>query len=63
MKNSRDFYLKSFSFLEVKFSIYLNRHVFVMVSRRQTDDIFFYFYVENMLWHYMRISKETICMK
>ena len=30
MKNIRVFYLKNFSFLEVKFSIYLNRHVFVM---------------------------------
>ena len=30
MKNIRDFYLKIFSFLEVKFSIYLNRRVFVM---------------------------------
>ena len=30
MKNIRVFYLKIFSFLEVKFSIYLNRRVFVM---------------------------------
>ena len=30
MKNIRVFYLKNFSFLEVKFSIYLNRRVFVM---------------------------------
>ena len=30
MKNIGDFYLKIFSFLEVKFSIYLNRCVFVM---------------------------------
>ena len=33
MKNIRDFYLKSFSFLEVKFSIYLNRRVFVMFRK------------------------------
>ena len=26
------FYLKTFSFYVVKFSIYLNRHVFVMIS-------------------------------
>ena len=32
MKNIRIFYLKIFSFLVVKFSVYLNRHVFVMVS-------------------------------
>ena len=30
MKNIRDFYQKIFSFLEVKFSIYLNRRVVVM---------------------------------
>ena len=30
MKNIGDFYLKNFSFLEIKFSIYLNRCVFVM---------------------------------
>ena len=32
MKNIRIFYLKSFLSLIVKFSIYLNRHVFVMYS-------------------------------
>ena len=32
MKNISFFYLKNFRFLEVKFSIYLNRRVFVMVS-------------------------------
>ena len=30
MKNLRVFYLQNFGFLEVKFSIYLNRRVFVM---------------------------------
>ena len=30
MKNIRIFYLKIFIFLVVKFSVYLNRHVFVM---------------------------------
>ena len=30
MKNIRFFYLKIFHFLVVKFSIYLNRHIFVM---------------------------------
>ena len=30
MKNIRIFYLKNFSFLMVKFSIYLNRRIFVM---------------------------------
>ena len=32
MKNIAVFYLKIFSFLEVKFSIYLNRRVFVMIA-------------------------------
>ena len=32
MTNIGDFYLKIFSFLEVKFSIYLNRLVFVMLA-------------------------------
>ena len=32
MKKIRFFYLKNFRFLEVKFSINLNRHVFVMVT-------------------------------
>ena len=32
--NIRVFYLKIFSFFEVKFSIYLNRRVFVMKSRK-----------------------------
>ena len=32
MKNIRVFYLNIFQFLEVKFSIYLNRRVFVMQS-------------------------------
>ena len=30
MKNIRDFYLKIFQFLEVKFSIYLNKRGFVI---------------------------------
>ena len=30
MKNMEGFYLKIFKFLEVNFSIYLNRRVFVM---------------------------------
>ena len=36
MKNIGDFYLKIFSFLEVKFSIYLNRRVFVMIQKNHT---------------------------
>ena len=33
MKNIRVFYLKIFSFLGLKFSIYLNRHVFEMRTK------------------------------
>ena len=32
MKNIRIFYLKIFIFLVVKFSVYLNRYVFVMTT-------------------------------
>ena len=32
MKNIRVFYLKIFIFLVVKFTVYLNRHVFVIVT-------------------------------
>ena len=39
MKNIRVFYLKFFHILEVKFSIYLNRRVFVMIT--------FYFYFSS----------------
>ena len=38
MKNIGDFYLKICSFLEVKFSIYLNRHVFVMSLRINNEN-------------------------
>ena len=34
MKNIRSFLSENFQFLDVKFSIYLNRHVFIMnISR------------------------------
>ena len=35
MKNIRVFLSENFKFLEEKFSIYLNRHVFVMQSEMQ----------------------------
>ena len=35
MKNIRVFYLNFFLFLEVKYYIYLNRHVFVMFCCRK----------------------------
>ena len=36
MKKKSDFYLKTFGFLVVKFSIYLNRPVFVIFAARLT---------------------------
>ena len=38
MKNMRFFLSKNFQFLEVKFSIYLNRRVFVMQKQRMTSN-------------------------
>ena len=37
MKNIRVFDLKLFNFLEMKVSIYLNRHVFVMIKRQDVQ--------------------------
>ena len=40
MKNVRVFFSEKFQFLEVKFSIYLNRHVYVMFCYKlPTDDL------------------------
>ena len=38
MKNIRPFYPKIFIFLVVKFSVYLNRHVFVMLTDGPNED-------------------------
>ena len=38
MKNIRVFLSENFQFLEVKFSIYLNRHVFVMHTDNENTD-------------------------
>ena len=43
MKNIRIFYLKIFHFVVVKFSIYLNRNVFVMNAQADL----------NLRWAYM----------
>ena len=47
MKNIRIFYLKNFIFLVMKFSVYLNRHVFVMcfkgISLKDYNSIMIYF--------------------
>ena len=54
MKNFRNFHLKTFIFLVVKFSVYLNRRVFIMyqvfIRRENLNEmsklfIFFFFYI------------------
>ena len=52
MKNIRVFYLKNFSFLEVKFSIYLNRRVFVMLKILLHDNS-----VENCILKFLLVQK------
>ena len=47
MKNTGDFYLKIFSFLEVKISMYLNRRVFVMLQILQNCNFSFGHPLEN----------------
>ena len=47
MKNIFFFYLKIFIFLVVKFSVYLNRHVFVMISRGNTILLYINFVVKS----------------
>ena len=42
MKNIRIFYLKIFVFMVVKFSVYLNRHVFVMLTSISFHESFVY---------------------
>ena len=49
MKNIRNFYLEIFPFLVVKFSIYLNRRVFVMLSK--------------LCPHFFRLSGVKISLK
>ena len=49
MKNIRIFYLKISHFLVVKFSVYLNRHVFVMFVRR-------WFHMWSLFCHSLSMS-------
>ena len=52
MKNIRIFYLKICQFLVVKFSIYLNRHVFVMtLSNQYPQNMLFYGELDNFHFH------------
>ena len=43
----RSFLSENFQFLEVKFSVYLNRHVFVMFSSPHIIEIFFLCFPEK----------------
>ena len=36
MKKNKNFLSENFQFLVVKFSVYLNRHVFVMIQKHQS---------------------------
>ena len=49
-KKYQNFLYENFHFLEVKFSIYLNRHVFVMTRLfRETDTFFVCLHVQSTL--------------
>ena len=50
MKNIRIFHLKIFNFLMVKFSVYLNRHVFVMAPTKKKTATVLQQSVEKTTW-------------
>ena len=56
MKNIRIFYLKIFLFLVVKFSIYLNRHVFVMIGLSAASILVDLYFAES-------IAIETVSLQ
>ena len=47
----RNFLSENFHFLVVKFSVYLNRHVFVMFYQLKSTDIFLISPQKHMLWY------------
>ena len=49
MKNIRDFLSENFQFLKVKFSIYLDRRVFVMTSNFLSNSIIVFTFREIRL--------------
>ena len=67
MKNIRFFYLKIFIFWVVKFSVYLNRHVFVMSSSPDLNGLILFhislkmlfFFPVRMLCLFMRREQHT----
>ena len=56
MKNIRIFYLKIFFVLVVKFSVYLNRRVFVILVRISADDS-----LKRFCYFSQEIEFETSC--
>ena len=70
MKNSRVFYLKKFQFLEVKFSIYLNRRVFVFLmlpKQLEKETLWLYriedYVVKKGIWCMARETQNYLCVK
>ena len=60
MKNIREIYLKIFSFLGVKFSIYLNRHVFVMDKNLPLYQVTIFFFLrENICCWYSSEASDV----
>ena len=64
MKKYLNFLSEKFQFLEIKFSIYMNRRVFIMLGKnfsRRYFEIHFLIFQASMLWHSCELStKETI---
>ena len=64
MNNIRVFLSENFQFLEVKFSIYLNRCVFVMCSHFAMDDIYFrqeFASIAFEAWFYFPFDHVNVC--
>ena len=47
----QSFLCENFQFLEVKFSIYLYRRVFVMPTKRRNDEVLFYRAMSQIYFH------------
>ena len=60
MKNIRVFYLNIFQFLEVKFSMYLNRRVFVISYDVSICDLLFTFLAHQVSFENESILKDLV---
>ena len=58
MKNIRIFYLKIFNFLGAKFSIYLNRRVYVLCSL--SDSLLYTYLTLSILQTYMQFITRIV---